>query len=189
MNSDIEQVAAEFVRFFEKLGIDYAMIGGFAVRVYALPRPTWDFDFVARIPEGKLSQLIQLAEQEGYQVDEVFKSGWKDQVQQMPTVKFKLFIETGKVDVDIFFSDTAFLEHLLQRRTKANAEGLDAYVISVEDLILMKLLANRRKDQADIEDILLIQGRLNEPYLRQWAERLNILPRLEEMLEVYKRLT
>ena len=51
-----------------------------------------------------------------------------------------------------------------------------------EDLILMKLMANRLKDQVDVEDIFFMQGQLDEDYMRSWAKRLNVLPLLEQAL-------
>jgi len=34
----------------------------------------------------------------------------------------------------------------------------------------------------DIDDVLFIQGRLDEDYMRHWAERLHALAKLEEAL-------
>ena len=47
-----------------------------------------------------------------------------------------------------------------------------------EDLILLKLIASRRKDLADIEEIVTICQSLDMPYLRQWASKLGITDRL-----------
>jgi hypothetical protein len=43
-----------------------------------------------------------------------------------------------------------------------------------------KLLADRPRDRADIADLLLVAGPLDETYLREWAERLGVSERLEE---------
>lgn len=37
--------------------------------------------------------------------------------------------------------------------------------------------AHRRKDLADIDDILFVQGQLDVAYLRLWADRLNVKSR------------
>ena len=43
----LDEVASEIVGLLERLGIPYALMGGFAVRLYAVPRPTFDVDFKA----------------------------------------------------------------------------------------------------------------------------------------------
>ena len=37
-------------------------------------------------------------------------------------------------------------------------------------------------DLADIGDVIFTQGRLDESYMRQWAEKLGVLPQLDEVL-------
>ena len=51
-----------------------------------------------------------------------------------------------------------------------------------EDLILLKLLANRPSDQGDIADVLFVQGQLDEDYLKKWAGALEITDRLTAAL-------
>jgi hypothetical protein len=41
-------------------------------------------------------------------------------------------------------------------------------------------MANRPRDHADVADLLLVAGPMDEVYLRKWADRLGVLNRLEE---------
>ena len=41
----LDEVARQFVRLFESQGIPYALMRGLAVRIHAIPRPTFDVDF------------------------------------------------------------------------------------------------------------------------------------------------
>ncbi|MBL9000831.1 MAG: hypothetical protein JNK25_06810 [Phycisphaerae bacterium] len=52
--------------------------------------------------------------------------------------------------------------------------------MSPEDIILLKLIASRRKDLADIEDITAACADLDVEYLRSWAVDLGISERLKE---------
>jgi hypothetical protein len=189
MNKGIERVAREIVDFLNLLKIDYAIVGGFAVRVHALPRPTWDLDVVVNLTPERLNALIQKADDEGYDIDDAVKTGWRDSVRGMPTIKFRMFEPEGKVDVDIFLAETSYLQSVIKRRKLMNAEGMEAYFLSVEDLLLMKLMANRRKDQADVDDILFVQGHLDVAYLRKWAADLDVQELLEDALKTQQRLT
>jgi predicted nucleotidyltransferase len=189
MNNGIERVAREIVSYLKLLRIDYAIVEGFAVRVHALPRPTWDLDVVVDLTPERLPVLIQKAEDGGYDIDDAVKTGWRDKVRGMPTIKFRMFEPDGKVDVDIFLAESSYLQSVIKRRQLMNAEGMEAYFLSVEDLLLMKLMANRKKDQADVDDILLVRGRLDVAYLRNWAAELDVMELLEDAFKTQQRLT
>lgn len=64
-----------------------------------------------------------------------------------------------------------------------DVEGRKAWVVSPEDLILLKLIASRPRDIADVFDVLLAQGQLDEEYLRNWANQLGVTSRLDDVLE------
>ena len=63
-------------------------------------------------------------------------------------------------------------------------EGWEGWFVTAEDLILLKLLANRPKDRVDVSDILFVQVTLDEAYLRRWAATLGIAVELEDSLRV-----
>lgn len=179
---DIEKVAREFIGILKQLGIKYAVVGGVAVHIHGLPRPTWDVDLVVQLSDEQAARLMDAAEEEGFLVDENARHGWRDTLQQMPMLKFKTYVEDGTVDVDLFLSETEFLKKVIDRRVSVESPELTAEVITPEDLILMKLLAHRNKDLADIDDIFFVQGQLDVAHLRLWADRLNVRSRLEAFL-------
>ena len=53
----LAETLRDFVSLFDRLGLPYAVMGGLAVRVYGIPRPTYDVDFtvaIARATGGTL---------------------------------------------------------------------------------------------------------------------------------------
>lgn len=178
----LEDVTRELIELFESESIPYAIMGGLAVRIYAIPRPTFDVDFTILLPRADLPQFYLRAESLGYTVSAAQAAGWVDSVKGLSVVKIQAYVGDRAIDVDIFLAETEFQRHLLTRRQRHEAEGLDAWFVSPEDLILLKLLAGRPKDRLDIADIVFIQGALDEAYLRDWATRLDVLPALEESL-------
>jgi hypothetical protein len=158
-------------------------LGGIAVRVHAIPRPTFDVDIGLTVNEAQLSLFFASADELGYEISQPFRSGWRDEVGGMPLVKMKSFLADGKsVDVDIFITETQFQNSLMARRQQFEFEGRSLNFVSPEDLVLLKLLAYRPRDQGDISDILFIQGELDQSYLRNWAEQLQVSDRLEAAL-------
>jgi hypothetical protein len=178
----LDDVAVELVRLFESEGIPYALMGGLAVRIHAVPRPTYDVDFTILLPRSELSRFYQLVENLGYSVPVAQQTGWVDTVKGLPVVKIQFFIGDRTIDVDVFLAETQYQRHLLTRRQHHRAEGLEAWFVTAEDLILLKLLAGRAKDHLDVADILFIQGELDRDYLRHWARELGISAELERAL-------
>jgi hypothetical protein len=182
MMKGLDDVTRELVSLFEADAVPYVVMGGLAVRIHAVPRPTYDVDFTVALPRSQLPWLYQHVESLGYTVPAAQAAGWVDTVKGLPVVKLQAFLGERAIDVDIFLAETAYQQHLLTRRERHAAEGLDAWFVSPEDLILLKLLAGRPKDRVDVSDILFIQGQLDEAYLKHWAQELGIVTDLDEAL-------
>jgi predicted nucleotidyltransferase len=166
---------------FDRLSIPYAVMGGLAVRAHGIPRPTYDVDFAIATDRDDLPRLFDELEEMGYTVPEMYRGGWVDQVAEMPLIKFNLMIGGNAIAVDVFLAETAFLQSAIQRRSRAEIDGVVVDVISPEDLILLKVIARRPRDIGDITDVRFVQGDLDETYLREWAGRLQIADRFEEI--------
>jgi hypothetical protein len=180
--TDLFQALARLVAMFERLEMPYAVMGGIAVRAYGIPRPTYDLDFTLALPRERLSELYEAAQQIGYTVPEVYQAGWVDQVSGLPLVKFRWYREGQGIDIDVFLAEAPFQHEVLQRRRREQIDGLTAWLVSPEDLILLKLLASRPRDLADIGDVLFTQGKLDEPYLRHWADAFGVRAALDQAL-------
>lgn len=178
----LEDAARQFVGVLESLKCPYAIMGGLAVRMHALPRPTFDVDFTVALPRESLGRLYAESEKLGLSVPEIQLGGWVDQVRGLPVVKVQLNLSDRIIDLDIFLAETPFQRELLKRRQHHSAEGWDGWFVTPEDLVLLKLLADRPKDRADIADILFMQTALDEDYMRVWSARLGVSEKLEAAL-------
>ena len=162
-------------------------MGGFAVSHWALPRPTYDVDLAIAADDEALAGLLRAFEDSGFTVDAAFRSGFVDTLAGMRKVGLGSFEEGSVWRVDLFLATTGLVRSALNRRVPTEMEGREVPVISAEDLMLFKLLANRAKDQADVEDLLLVCGELDQAYLKTWAEDLGIADRLERALRAAGR--
>jgi predicted nucleotidyltransferase len=180
--SSLTRSLVDLTRLFDRLGLTYAVMGGLAVRAYGIPRATYDIDFTVAIDRDRLPELFQSVEALGYVVPEAYARGWLDQVAAMPLIKFRLPIERDNIDIDVFLAESAFQHELLARRRREDVDGVVMYLVSPEDLILLKLVAGRPRDLADVYDVLFIQAELDGTYLREWAGHLGIADRLATVL-------
>ncbi len=180
--SGLTAALRDFVSLFERLDVPYVLMGGFAVRVYGIPRPTYDVDFTIAVVRERLPELYRAITESGYTVPEPYESGWVDQVAGMSLVRARLFFEGSAIDIDIFLAESEFQEELLARRKRQQVDGMPVWLVSAEDLILLKLIASRPRDLVDIDDVLFIQGSLDEDYMRRWGEKLHVLSELDRAL-------
>ena len=180
----VEEVLLDIADLCEQLQIEYAIMGGIAVRVHGIPRPTYDVDFEMSIDESSLYRFFDHAEARKYEIDSIYRSGWRDDVGAMPLVKMQTFLAEGQsVDVDIFINETVFQNSVMSRRLSIEFEGRELFFVTPEDLILLKLIANRPRDLSDVGDVLFVQGQLDDAYLHLWAQKLNIHQRLVQILD------
>ena len=181
--SELERALFEITTLLTQSGYEYAVMGGLAVRVDSIPRPTYDVDLTVSIERSELPKLFQSLERLGFTIPAPYQQGWVDEVGGMPLIKVKTYINGSPgVAIDIFLSETDFQKSCLKRRFEITLDGRSLWVIAPEDLILLKLLAARPRDLLDVADILFTQGHLDETYLRQWAKSLDIADRLEKAL-------
>lgn len=176
MNLDeLHDPLRDFVDVFERLDIPYALIGGLAVGVHGIPRPTHDIDFTITMDRSRLPEFFLAVNELGYDVPQEFVTGWVDQVAGLALVRARQWIQGKAIDVDLFLAECQFQESLMQRRVEATVDGI----------ILLKLLASRPRDIGDVQDILFVQGQLDESYLRHWADELGVRPQLTKALEEF----
>jgi predicted nucleotidyltransferase len=170
------------VELLDELAIDYAVMGGFAVRAHGVPRPTYDVDLTVALDRERLPLLFDRLRDRDFQIPRVYETGWVDRVTELPLLKLQRYIRDKTLDVDLFLAEPLFLAEAMKRRSRIDAEGKLLWVVSPEDLILLKLLAGRPRDLGDVGDVLFMQDRLNEHYMRNWASELGIAEPLEMAL-------
>lgn len=178
----IKQLLYETIGTLINLEMEYAVMGGWAVRAYGVPRPTYDVDVTVAIDRSRLGELFSAMDDLGYDIDETYRKGWTDQIAGMTLVKATTFVEGRTLSADIFLAENVFQQLMIKRKQLARINGLAAWVVSPEDLVLMKLVASRYRDLGDVQDIFFMQDTLDEPYMRKWAPKLGVAEKLEQAI-------
>ena len=138
----------------EREGIPYALIGGMAVHAWGGRRPTYDADILAG---AERERILAFAARNGYGI-----------LRDTEDMIFLKDPDTG-MKADILLScKVPFYESLLERARPVPRGG--PRTAALEDLVLLKALAWRKKDIDDIGELLHDTGRqLEEEYLKKWA--------------------
>ncbi len=88
------------------------------------------------------------------------------------------------VQVDFLMARVLYQTQAILRAVEMKFGREKARVISAEDLILYKLLADRPMDRLDAQAVIEEQGkRLNRAYLRRWARSLGLSKKLAALLK------
>jgi hypothetical protein len=180
--TDLGDVLRALAGLLEEMQVAYAVMGGLAVRAYALPRPTFDIDFTIAISPERLAEFFSRCEDFGFTVPSQYTTGYVDRVAGMPLVKLRLYLKDKGIDIDIFLVESPYQHELIFRRRRDDVDGQTVWLVSPEDLILLKLVANRPRDILDVGDVLFMQSQLDTAYLRRWAKELGVESQLEAAL-------
>jgi hypothetical protein len=164
----------------ERLDVPYAVMGGVAVSFWGLPHFTHDIDVAVGVSATDTRAFLEGLEGEGYIVPDPFRTGWTDRLAGTRTLVVKRFAGGHVWDVDVFLEESDFVRSVLVRRQLVDLDGRLTPLVSVEDLVLFKLLAWRDKDRGHLHDLLLVVGELDQAYLLAWADRLDVRDRLAE---------
>ncbi len=169
-----------FLRLHE---VDYAVIGGLAVIVRGQPRATVDVDVTVALTVDDAIRLLEPLGESGFAT--LFP-----EVEQVVRTAFLLPLRHTKtgVPIDVAIGVSGFESQLIQRASIEDLGSVRVPVASSEDLILMKLLAGRPQDSADVEHIRRRQaGRLDWSYLQETGRQLqqatdqSIVAQLQEL--------
>jgi hypothetical protein len=140
---------AAATRWFEEAGVRAALIGGVAASLLGRPRVTKDVDIVVVAEESTWSELLARGARHG------IISRVEDALEFARTTRVLLLVhEASGVELDISFAALPFERELIDRSTPKSIRGVSFNVARAEALIIMKALALRPRDIADIEGIV-----------------------------------
>lgn len=179
----IQQILLDAIAVLKRKGIRYAVMGGMAARAWGLPRPTYDADIAIDVDSNRLQELLDALEVAGFDIPNEHRTGFLDVVNGFEKAKVNRFMDRHVWHTDLFVARGEFLTNALTRARRLTIGEMEVSVMAPEDIILMKLIAFRRKDQADIEEILGTCRGIDSTYLRHWATRLDLSARLRDFLE------
>ncbi len=177
----VQNILLETVSVLERMSIPYAIMGGFAARVWGVPRPTFDADIAVVVDEDSLQQLFDELEVAGFDVPPEHRTGFLDMLAGFQKASVCRFWDQHVWHTDLFIVKGGLLESAIQRARRVRIGNREVLVMSPEDIVLLKLIAKRRKDLADVEEIFTMCD-LDFAYLRQWAHTLGVNEQLEEFL-------
>lgn len=174
--------ALELQRFVKARDWRFCIIGGLAVVRWGEPRATDDVD---------ISLLVELGEERQYieKLLKKFRSRIPDAKEFALQNRVLLLTATNGVAIDVGLASFAYEIEVIERATPFRFDkGVNLVTASAEDLIILKLLAERPIDLFDIRGILVRQQHLDWNYLTSRLHGLSELKPETDMLSLLESL-
>lgn len=154
----------EIFRELNKLEIDYVVVGGLAVNLFGVPRLTYDIDLMIHFDPENIKKLISKLTQWGYKpkvpvdpmelADEAKRNSW---IYEKGMKALNFYNDDQPVaEIDIVINSPFSYERLREKAVRIQIQEVGIPVVSIHDLIELKLHAGRRQDLSDVEYLKLI---------------------------------
>ena len=171
---NLSKVIENLSSFFRREGIDFALIGAFALSAYGYVRATRDVDFVVR---GKDQQkIVGFLESLGYET--LHRStGFSNHLHPL--------VNLGRIDFVYVDDNTAEILFTGAKRLPV-LEELSIPVLRVEHLIALKVFAMKNdprrtfREMADIEQLMRVEG-IDREEVRRYFKRYGQQERFDEL--------
>ena len=140
-------------------GVEFVLVGGFAVQLHGFVRSTIDLDIVLAMDDENLSKFIDVAKQFGLApIIPVPIESLKNaaQIDQWHREKGMLAFalrepQVGGSVIDVLVRPEVTFDTLKKDAVIAQLFGRAVMVASIDNLLVMKRAANRPKDRLDID--------------------------------------
>jgi predicted nucleotidyltransferase len=146
-NQTLPQDFREFLRLLNKHGVDYLLIGGYAVGYHGYPRTTADMDVWTSIGPENAQKLVDVFNEFGMKspdiTPELFMTPGNIVRMGVPPVRIEVLNEIDGVT----FSDCS------ANATIDEIDGVRVSLISLADLKRNKKASGRHKDLDDLEHL------------------------------------
>ena len=126
-----------------KAGVDFMLVGGYAVALHGWPRTTFDIDFWIMANPENAKAVVQAIRAFGAPLMNLTEADF-----HKPGMVFQIGAAPQRIDI-ISAIDGLDYSEAVGRAVRMNVDGLAIKVISLDDLIVNKRASGRPKDIVD----------------------------------------
>ncbi|CAN5379273.1 nucleotidyl transferase AbiEii/AbiGii toxin family protein [soil metagenome] len=136
----------ELLNIFNEHGVEYLIVGAFAVMIYSEPRYTKDLDIWVRTSPDNAKRVFAALRDFGAPLANITEHDFAEEG------FYQMGRPPGRIDVMMSLDGVDF-ETAWESRTSDTFRGVPVHYIGKEDLLHNKRLAGRYQDLADIENM------------------------------------
>lgn len=148
--------------------IRHAISGAIAMAAHGYVRATVDLDILVVAPSLRLPQVFDIIRRHGFRGDD------RELIASLRD-RFVAALEAGPTTVEVLVPVLPYHHGIVDRAVAKPLRGRQVPFVSVEDLIVLKMLWHRAKDVADVHALVALPGAtLDREFVR--ATLRSILP-------------
>jgi hypothetical protein len=189
MRSPFVELLAALKRAFDHAGLRWYLFGAQAALLYGVERLTADVDATVFLGDRATTELVDALRRAGFQM-RVQDDAFIERTRVLPVRH-----AASGIAADVVLAGPGIEELFLYRAELHDLDGVKVPVARPEDIIVMKILAGRPKDQEDILAILTVrEDTLDLELIRETLRLLedaldqrDLLPELERSLARARR--
>ena len=155
MNTLFNSDYRDMIVSLQKAGVEFMLVGGYAVAMHGWPRMTFDIDFWIMADPKNASALMAALKDFGAPLMDL-----KEEDFHTPGMVFQIGTEPQRIDILSRISGVDYAD-AVKRAVTMQADGLEFKVISIDDLIANKEASGRPKDVADALTLKQIREKRN----------------------------
>ena len=143
----LPQDFADFLKLLDSHGVEFLLIGGYAVGIHGYPRGTAALDvWVSRAP-ANTNRIVSALKEFGFETPELSPALF-----QQPDKVVRMGVPPIRIDILTSITGVQF-DECYRRRETVCVGDLQIPVISLPDLKANKLATGRSQDRADVEHL------------------------------------
>jgi predicted nucleotidyltransferase len=170
-------VLRDLVAWLQAGKVSGAVIGGLAASLLGRPRLTRDVDVLVLVDESRWAEFMATGAEHGFlpRRDDALTFARETRV-------LLARHQESAIDVDVVFGGLPFEQEAVNRVTWVELGGVRLPLPLPEDLIIMKAVAHRPQDLADIEAILAAHPKIKVRRVRRWVREFSAALEMPEIL-------
>jgi acylphosphatase len=137
----------ELFRSLNAKGVEYLLIGGFAVIIHGYVRNTSDIDVAVSSDPENIAKCLEALEEFGFGGPEL-----RDALTPHNKDVVRMGVEPMKIEILNYLNGVDFVDAYARRITR-NVEDITVDIISLQDLIANKENVGRLQDLLDVEKL------------------------------------
>ncbi len=158
-----EALLARLATELGRADIRYMVIGGQAVQLYGEPRMTKDIDITLGVGVESLDAVQEVVVRSGLRVLVAEPEKFVRETMVLPALD-----DATGIRVDLIFSFSAYEQQAVVRARPVELGSVTVNFASLEDVVVLKVIAGRPRDIEDVRVILLKNPDFDRKYIEHW---------------------
>jgi hypothetical protein len=177
-----EAALLAFARVAKKLALRWYVFGAQAVNLHGFPRATADLDLTIDLGKHRSQTLVAALKKAG------FDARFADDAFIATTRVIPVVHQPSGLPIDIVLAGPGLEKTFLDEAIEQKLGGVAIPVLSIENLIVTKLLAGRPRDKEDVRELVAIHSSIDDGKIESMLALLENALDVSDLSPLYKQL-